>query len=331
MKVYNEQSDNKITLELQNKLNNFRNNKNFDAKKYIENKSDILNKYMKKFNLSACVVAVSGGIDSAIVLSIVNYASHKKDSPIKKIVPLLMPISDSIGITNQDNATSQGLELCATLNLTPYIVELNKVNNEIREALETALGITGKAWAIGQLGPYTRTPTLCYTTSLLNQEGYGAITVGTTNRSEFSYIGYVGKFSDEAVDVQLISDIYKSEVYKVAKELNVPTNIINAVPTGDMYDSRTDEMVFGASYDFLELYLEYLNLNNNEKIEFYESLNTESKECFDFYSKNIENLHKYNLHKYMAKSPAIHLDLWDSSTNGGLDNYYKITKKIMEN
>ena len=47
-------------------------------------------------------------------------------------------------------------------------------------------------------------------------------------------------------------------------------------------------------------------------------------------SKNLENLHRYNLHKYMSKSPAIHLDLWDSSVKGGWDNYYKITKEWLE-
>lgn len=329
MKVYNEQSTNKISKQLQDLLVEIRNKKKFNAKEYIENKASFLNKYMQKFNLSACVIAVSGGIDSAVVLSIVNYASKKDNSPIKKIIPLLMPISNSIGITNQEDATSRATKLCESLNLNPCVVELNKVNEEVRNALEPVINIKGEAWAIGQLGPYTRTPILCYTTSLLNQAGYTAITVGTTNRSEFSYIGYVGKFSDEAVDVQLISDIYKSEVYKVAKELNVIEEIVSAIPNGDMYDNRTDEMVFGASYDFLELYLEYLNLEPEKQSLFYSELDEESKKDFDFYSKNLENLHRYNLHKYMAKSPAIHLDLWNSSTRGGLDNYYEITKKIM--
>lgn len=329
MKVYNEQSDNKLTEQLETKLELIRKNKNFNAKKYIDDKSKILNKYMKKSNLSACVVAVSGGIDSAVVLSLVNYASRQENSPIKKIVPLLLPISNSVGITNQDSATKRGENLCKSLNLHPYIIDLGIINAEITKLVEEKLDITASSWAIGQLGPYSRTPILCYTTSLLTQEGFNAITVGTTNRSEFSYIGYVGKFSDEAVDIQLISDIYKSEVYLVAKELNVIDDIIKATPSGDMYDSRTDEMVFGASYDFLELYLEFLNLSKQEQTEFLKNLDKESLNKFDFYSNNIENLHKYNLHKYLGKSPAIHLDLWNSSTVGGLDNYYEITKRIL--
>lgn len=132
------------------------------------------------------------------------------------------------------------------------------------------------------------------------------------------------------VDIQLISDIHKSEVYAVARELNIPESIINVTPSGDMYDNRTDETVFGASYDFVELYLNYLNMQENDKKNLIDSLDQESKEQFEFYSKNLENLHKYNLHKYMAKSPAIHLDLYDSGVKGGWDSYYKITNEWLK-
>jgi NAD+ synthase (glutamine-hydrolysing) len=184
---------------------------------------------MNKSGLKACVVAVSGGIDSATVLGLVKYASMKADSPIQKIVPLLLPILGSTGVTNQSEATEKGKELCESLGLKPYIVDLTKINNQIRNDLESVLGIEGQNWAIGQLGPYSRTPILYYTTSLLMQEGYNAIVCGTTNRSEFGYCGYVGKASDELTDVQMISDIYKSQVYKVASELKIPESIMDAV------------------------------------------------------------------------------------------------------
>lgn len=66
-----------------------------------------------------------------------------------------------------------------------------------------------------------------------------------------------------------------------------------------------------------------------EKEKLIDSLDNKSKEQFNFYSKNLENLHRYNLHKYMVKSPAIHLDLYDSSVKGGWDSYYEIIQKIM--
>ena len=324
MKVYNEQSDNSLNEELINQLNKMRMNRAFNAKEYIDKKTDLLNQYMNKYGLKACVVAISGGIDSAIVLGIIKKASEKINSPIKRIVPMLLPVLKSTGVTNQSEATSRGKELCEKLDIKPYIIDLTTVNNEIRNLLEPAIEIKGEDWAIGQLAPYSRTPILYYTTSLLSQSGLGAIICGTTNKDEGAYLGYVGKASDGMVDVQIISDIHKSEVYQVAQELEIPASIINAVPTGDMYDNRNDENVFGASYDFVEIYLNYLNMEDIEKEKFINNLNKEAKEQFEFYAKNLENLHRYNLHKYIAKSPAVHLDLCDSSVKGGWDNYYQI-------
>ena len=59
-------------------------------------------------------------------------------------------------------------------------------------------------------------------------------------------------------------------------------------------------------------------------------VNKDSREQFDFYANNLENLHRYNLHKYMGCSPAIHFDLWDSSVKNGWEGYYDRFKKIMD-
>ncbi len=330
MKVYNEKSDKPISTSLLNIIDEIRNKKNFDPKDYVEQKTKLLNSYMSKFNLKSCVVAVSGGIDSAVVLGIVNYAYRQENSPIKKVIPLLLPITKSTGVTNQEEATKRGEELCNKLNLKSYIVDLSRINTDIRNDLESVLKITGDDWAIGQLGPYSRTPILYYTTSLLCQEGFNAIICGTTNKDEGTYLGYIGKASDGMVDVQIISDIHKSEVYKVGEYLNIPESIMQVTPSGDMYDNRTDEVVFGAPYDFVELYLNYLNFTDEKQKELLSLLDKEAKEQFEFYANNLENLHRYNLHKYMGCSPAIHLDLWDSSVKNGWEGYYDRLQKIMK-
>ena len=330
MKVYNEKIDKPMSKSLLKIIDDIRLNKNFDAKDYVEKKANLLNAYMKKFNLKSCVVAISGGIDSAIVLGIINYAFKQENSPIKKVIPLLLPITKSSGVTNQVEATSRGLELCNKLDLKSYVVDLSRINSDIRKDLESVLDIKGEDWAIGQLGPYSRTPILYYTTSLLCQEGFNAIICGTTNKDEGSYLGYIGKASDGMVDVQVISDIHKSEVYKVGKFLKIPKSIMEVAPSGDMYDYRTDETVFGATYDFVELYLNYLNYTDEQKKNMMNSLNDEARSQFEFYAKNLENLHRYNLHKYMSYSPAIHLDLWDSSVKNGWEGYYDKLQKIMK-
>jgi len=63
MKVYNEQSDKKISNKLKEILENIRKNRNFNVDDYIEAKATLLNAYMRKSKLKACVIAISGGID----------------------------------------------------------------------------------------------------------------------------------------------------------------------------------------------------------------------------------------------------------------------------
>lgn len=320
MKCYNHATTMELCPELKNILENMRKERNFDVKDYIKQKKEILNNYMVSSGLNACVVAVSGGIDSAIVLGLVCEAAKASNSPIKRIMPLLLPCYDNNGVTNQLDASKRGKDVCKKYNLTPIEINMHDIVNTIREFVEKQTGMKTDDWAIGQLVPYSRTPVLYYTTSLLNVEGYKSIIVGTTNFSEGGYLGYVGKASDGMVDVQLISDIYKSEVYQVAKELEMPPSVIEVIPAGDMYDSRVDEDVFGAPYDFVELYQTYLKMDNRKKIELLHKLSSNALKQFGEYRDNLENLHKYNAHKYLCGSPAIHLDLWDSNIPGGWKN-----------
>ena len=84
MKVYNVQSDNQLSPLLLQKLEVLRQKRGFDENLYIKQKCEILNAYMQKCNLSACVVAVSGGIDSAVVLALVNKASKMPQKKFKR-------------------------------------------------------------------------------------------------------------------------------------------------------------------------------------------------------------------------------------------------------
>lgn len=332
MKVYNEidAGNMKLTEGLKDKLHEVRKKRGFDVYRYLDHKVDYLNQYMTKCGLDTCVVAISGGIDSAIVLGLVVLASKQNNSPIKEVIPVMLPAARNSGVTNQEDAAKRGFDLCENLEVRGYGMDVGDAVKAIRYSVENILCFDTDDWAIGQLVPYTRTPYLYYITSLCTVKGLHPILVGTTNRDEGAYLGYIGKASDGMVDVQLISDIHKSEVYKVARALKLPYSIIHATPSGDMYDSRNDTDVFGAPYDFVELYINYLNFTQAEKEEFTKSLDSDSAKQFKLLANNLENLHRYNRHKYIAHSPAVHLDLWDSSCPGGWINYYAITRRFIE-
>lgn len=309
MKVYNPQSNFETHEEIIGLVNTYRSSKNFNAKIYIETKASLLNQYMTKFGLKSCVVAVSGGIDSALVLALVHFASQQKNSPIEKIVALSLPVSHSNGATGQTEATARAKELCQVFNIEHKTIELKIPHGILEEHVSKVLNIESGDWALGQLVAHTRTPTLYYTATLLTQEGLPAIIVGTTNRDEGLYLGYFGKASDGLVDLQIISDLHKSEVYSTCAFLSVPKSILEVSPQGDMYDGRIDEEVFGASYDFVEYYLHYMTLDKELQDSIFDSLSPQAQEQFKFFKSNLDNLHRYNRHKYFSASPAVHLDL----------------------
>ena len=45
----------------------------------------MLNEYMRKSGLKGCVVSVSGGVDSAVIMALVEKAKRKENSPIQRV------------------------------------------------------------------------------------------------------------------------------------------------------------------------------------------------------------------------------------------------------
>ncbi len=339
MKVYNPSSLS-FNSELKNSLDLIRKSRNFNPEKYLEAKSHVLLQYMKRSRLDSCVVAVSGGVDSALVLSIVNYAASldKANPIIKRIIALTLPVLDNNSASHQSETIIKAQLLCSNLSLPLHTIDTTKSYEQIYPQMENSLleltsqskalnkpgsnphnisDVNSINWARGQLCAYARTPIIYYATSLMSSIGHSAAVIGTTNRDEGAYLGYVGKASDAMVDIQLISDLHKSEVFALARFLNVPSIILNAVPSGDMYDARSDEEVFGASYDAVEFYLNYLNLSPALQQSITQSWSLESHSIFNQNVKALEHLHSYNAHKYNVGSPAIHLDIMESAVAGG--------------
>ncbi len=323
MKFHTKQED-ALYPPLIDVLTQLRTIRNFNAENYIQAKKIRINDYLHTSHLSSCVVAVSGGIDSAVVLSLIVAASKEKTSPIKKIVPITLPVFKSAYTTNQDDATYRAKEAIQQNGLEPIVCDLTSTYDELKKIVDSTLGSVGEPWAAGQLVSYLRTPALYYTTSLLTQQNTPGLVCGTTNRDEGAYLGFVGKASDGIVDIQVISDLHKSEVRKIAHKLCVPKSILDAIPTGDMFDGRVDEEVFGVSYDGVELFLLLKSLHNDGlRKKLLADLDINSKKQFERLSTKLEHLHQYNGHKYRVGSPAVHLDILESGIPGGWSYGYE--------
>jgi NAD+ synthetase len=294
-------------------LQQIRFHRGFNAERCIEAKSILINRYFRKHGLSSAVVGVSGGIDSAVTLGLLKHAASVNGSPIRRITPLLLPFSIDQGVSNQEFATSRGVEVVRACGLTPQTIDLAAAFTGVRAAFTASGQEAGDAWADGQLAAYLRTPALYYAVALNTQQGFPGILCGTTNRDEGAYLGFFGKASDGMVDLQIISDLHKSEIYGLARALNTPAITIDTPPTGDVYDGKTHLDMIGAPYDFVELYLTVLCQGDG----LIEKLEPAAREQFAVLGERVEAMHRYNRHKYMGGNPSVHLDIYQRCVPGG--------------
>ncbi len=100
--------------------------------------------------------------------------------------------------------------------------------------------------AVANLKPRLRMICLYYFANKLNY-----LVVGTGNKSELS-VGYFTKYGDGAADILPLGDLLKTEERKLAEWLDIPKQILEKVPSGDLWKGQTDESEIGMSYDVLD-------------------------------------------------------------------------------
>ncbi len=77
--------------------------------------------------------------------------------------------------------------------------------------------------------------------------------IGTANKNEHDQ-GFFVKYGDGGADLQPIRHLYKSQVYQLARFLEIPQEIIDRTPTTDTYSagSTQEEFYFRVPFDLLD-------------------------------------------------------------------------------
>jgi len=73
------------------------------------------------------------------------------------------------------------------------------------------------------------------------------LVVGTGNKSEL-LLGYFTKYGDGGVDLLPLGDLYKTDVRSIARDLGLPSAVLERPPTAGLWDGQTDEAELGISY-----------------------------------------------------------------------------------
>ncbi|HEY5489681.1 MAG TPA: NAD+ synthase [Gemmatimonadaceae bacterium] len=84
-----------------------------------------------------------------------------------------------------------------------------------------------------------------------------ALPLGTGNKSE-RLLGYFTWHADDSPPVNPLGDLYKTQVWALARHLGVPQEIVNKPASADLVQGQTDEGDFGATYASVDEILNWL-------------------------------------------------------------------------
>ncbi|HVB03212.1 MAG TPA: NAD+ synthase [Chitinophagaceae bacterium] len=185
--------------------------------------------YFNKMGFSQAVIGSSGGIDSAVTLALAVEALGKK-----QVHALLMPSP----FTSQ-HAIIDAQALSANLDNPYEIIRIDSINQAFLLALETHFQGIPTGLAEENLQARIRGALLM---AVANKFGY--ILLNTSNKSELS-TGYGTLYGDMAGGLSVLGDIYKTQVYALARYLNrggglIPGRILDKAPSAELRAEQKD-------------------------------------------------------------------------------------------
>jgi NAD+ synthase len=222
------------------------------ADEEIRRRVDFLKSYVKKSGTTGLLIAISGGIDSAVATGLCKKATdelREETGMDYRTVGVLQPYGEQPDIADS-RAVAQAFELT------------NAVEMNIQEAVDEVAIET--EYAMKHLGLHRH----------ISKEGKGNVkartrmvmqyalafemnllVVGTDHASE-AITGFFTKYGDGAVDITPLSTLNKRQVRQLAAALGVPEAILTKAPTAGLWDGQTDEGELGITYEANSDYLE---------------------------------------------------------------------------
>ncbi|MFI5202865.1 MAG: NAD(+) synthase [Flavobacteriales bacterium] len=248
-----------------------------------------LKEYAHQAGAKGFIIGISGGIDSAVTSTLCALTGLKT-------VCVSMPIHQK---TDQLQRANEHIEW-----LKKKFNNISSLETDLTRSFEiykSSLPATTTAHLLSMAN--TRARLRMVTLYALGQSE-GLLVAGTGNKIEDFGVGFFTKYGDGGVDISPIADLTKTQIYELAKHLEIIDSIQKANPTDGLFDiERTDEAQLGATYPELEWAMRFVNEElkmKSEKLVLSEmkqdGLSQRQKEVLAIYIK----FHNQNKHKMVA-------------------------------
>lgn len=198
------------------------------------------------------VIAVSGGIDSALSLSLAVKALGAE-----QLYPVLLPYGKQNMTDARHLAKWLGIPPAnwREIDILPVVSALQTQLNWQADQVESRI-------RLGNIMARVRM-TVLY--DLARQQH--ALVGGTENLSEY-YLGYFTRFGDEASDFEPIRHLLKTQVRQLAEHLSLPEVFLNKAPSAGLWPDQTDEQELGFTYQVADQVIAEIILGGKNEQEF---------------------------------------------------------------
>ncbi|WP_199622320.1 ammonia-dependent NAD(+) synthetase [Paenibacillus alkalitolerans] len=218
----------------------------------IRRRVDFLKEYVKNSKTTGLLIAISGGVDSAVTTGLCKKATDELSQETGldyRTVGVLQPYGEQVDIEDSRSvAKAFGLRYTVETNILEAV---NEIALEAEYALK-ALGIHRHLSKEGKGNVKARTRMVLQYALAFEMN---LLVVGTDHASE-AITGFFTKYGDGAVDITPLTSLNKRQVRMLAERLGVPQHIVTKAPTAGLWEGQTDEGELGITYDANSDYLE---------------------------------------------------------------------------
>jgi NAD+ synthase len=191
-----------------------------------------------KVGFDRVVLGLSGGIDSALVAALAARALGPE-----QVVPVIMPYRSSSPESEADART-----VASQLGLMdPLVVDISpQVDAYFDRFPDADRGRRGNKMARERMS-------VLYDLSWAHR----ALVIGTSNKTEL-LLGYGTIHGDMAHALNPLGDLYKTQVFAMARALELPRRVVEKPPSADLWEGQSDEQELGFQYAVVDMLLYHM-------------------------------------------------------------------------